>query len=177
MGMPASPKAISPARIKKWLSKIDKALRSLELVDTDQMPLQKLRIDVQWVGAVKMRTLNKKFLKKDFVTDVLSFPAPKKFTDSGYMGELVICDSQTQKQAKEQGHSMSQETDVLLVHGLLHLMGLDHERDDEQAQLMHTIEEWVLGSTVRSGPKGLTGREAGRVAGRAHKAKRAQAKS
>ena len=73
-----------------------------------------------------MRALNRQFRGKDSVTDVLSFPADSR----GFMGDIVIAAGVSQRQAREAGHSAQTELRVLALHGLLHLLGYDHEADD-----------------------------------------------
>ena len=75
-----------------------------------------------------IRGLNRRFRKKNKATDVLSFPV----VDSGHglAGDLAISVETAARQAAEQGHKLSVELRVLMLHGLLHLAGLDHETDD-----------------------------------------------
>jgi probable rRNA maturation factor len=76
-----------------------------------------------------LRALNRRFRGKNKPTDILSFPAvpsgPEKVA-----GDLAISVQTAQKQAEEQGHTLSIELRVLILHGLLHLAGYDHEADD-----------------------------------------------
>jgi probable rRNA maturation factor len=74
-----------------------------------------------------IRGLNRRFRKKNKATDVLSFPAP----DFGFgsAGDLAISVETAARQAEEQGHRLSVELRVLMLHGLLHLAGYDHEAD------------------------------------------------
>jgi probable rRNA maturation factor len=74
-----------------------------------------------------IRGLNKRFRKKNKATDVLSFPAEPGF---GIAGDLAISLETAARQAAEQGHRLSVELRVLMLHGLLHLSGMDHEMDD-----------------------------------------------
>jgi len=71
-----------------------------------------------------LRRLNRQFRGKDKSTDVLSFPAT-----ANYAGDLAISLDTAQKQANEHGHSLRDEVRVLLLHGVLHLAGMDHEAD------------------------------------------------
>lgn len=77
----------------------------------------------------ELRKLNKHFLGHDYATDVLSFPSADEGSD---LGELAISVQRAEAQAKEFGHSCLEEVRVLMLHGLLHLAGMDHERDDGQ---------------------------------------------
>lgn len=74
----------------------------------------------------RMRALNRQFRGKDYATDVLSFPAEAR----GFLGDVVIAAGVAKKQAKAQGHGLKTEIRILALHGLLHLLGYDHEVDD-----------------------------------------------
>jgi len=73
-----------------------------------------------------IRGLNRRFRKKNKATDVLSFPAEAGF---GIVGDLAISVETAARQAEEQGHRLSMELRVLMLHGMLHLAGYDHEAD------------------------------------------------
>jgi probable rRNA maturation factor len=75
-----------------------------------------------------LRRLNRDFRGKHRATDVLSFPAAEEFA-GGYAGDLAISLDTAARQAREHGHSLRDEVRVLLLHGLLHLSGMDHETD------------------------------------------------
>jgi probable rRNA maturation factor len=78
-----------------------------------------------------IRALNRRFRKKNKATDVLSFPAEPGFGLAGDLaGDLAISVETAARQAGEQGHRLSVEVRVLMLHGLLHLAGFDHETDD-----------------------------------------------
>lgn len=80
-----------------------------------------------------LRTLNQNFRKKDKATDVLSFPVEDFHGDgSRQAGDLAISLDTAQRQADEHGHSLQTEVKILMLHGLLHLAGYDHETDDGQ---------------------------------------------
>jgi len=77
----------------------------------------------------ELRRLNREFRNQDCATDVLSFPA----ADSGaFLGDIAISFAKANQQAGEHGHSVTQEVEILMLHGLLHLLGMDHENDDGQ---------------------------------------------
>jgi probable rRNA maturation factor len=77
----------------------------------------------------EVRKLNKKYRHKDWATDVLSFPVGEKLPDGFYAGDILVCWTLAKKQARENNHSMQKELLLLMIHGLLHLHGLDHEKD------------------------------------------------
>ena len=73
----------------------------------------------------RVRQLNRQYRRKDTPTDVLSFPSEER----GYLGDIVIAAGVARRQAREAGHSVPTELRILALHGLLHLLGYDHERD------------------------------------------------
>jgi len=81
----------------------------------------------------EIRRLNRQFRHKDKPTDVLSFPAAEPGQSREHTaGDLAISVPTAQRQAQESGHSLFIELQVLILHGLLHLAGYDHETDDGQ---------------------------------------------
>jgi probable rRNA maturation factor len=85
-------------------------------------------VDVLLTGDRELRRLNRDFRGKDKATDVLSFPAAAELAGE-YAGDLAISLDTAQRQADEHGHSLRDEVRVLVLHGLLHLAGMDHEVD------------------------------------------------
>jgi len=79
-----------------------------------------------------IQALNRKFRRKNKPTDVLSFPPESSAAESAYAGDLAISLETAGKQAAAHGHSLLHEVQILLLHGLLHLAGHDHERDSGQ---------------------------------------------
>lgn len=77
-------------------------------------------------GDAEVRRLNRRFRGKNSTTDVLSFPFSEK---NGFAGDLAISVDRARRQAAEQGHSLEDELRILILHGALHLTGLDHEND------------------------------------------------
>ena len=87
---------------------------------------------VAFVSDSRMKQLNEVFRGKDTTTDVLSFPyeADKFDPDKTNLGDIVISAEQAQKQAAENGLTLEGEIKQLILHGLLHLCGYDHETDN-----------------------------------------------
>ena len=85
-------------------------------------------VEILLAGDATLRRLNRDFRAKNKSTDVLSFPAPPDFA-GGHTGDLAISLQTAQRQADEHGHTLADEVRVLLLHGLLHLSGMDHETD------------------------------------------------
>ena len=84
-------------------------------------------VSVLLTGDAAIRMLNRKYRRKDKATDVLSFPAAEMA--EGIAGDLVISLETALMQAEERGHTLEMELRILLLHGLLHLAGYDHEAD------------------------------------------------
>jgi probable rRNA maturation factor len=93
-------------------------------------------LSIAIVSDRRMRALNRQFRGKDAVTDVLSFPASLSALSApsaaGFLGDIVIAGGVAARQARDAGHSVQTELRVLSLHGLLHLLGYDHETDDGQ---------------------------------------------
>lgn len=86
----------------------------------------------------KIRELNAKFRDKDKSTDVLSFPYevedwPEE--EAKIFGEIFISLPTAEKQAEEKGHDLQKELEILFVHGMLHLMGFDHQNDEQEEEM------------------------------------------
>ena len=78
----------------------------------------------------ELRRLNREFLGKDYATDVLSFPEERfRTAAAGWSGEIAISAQRARAQASVYGHSIDDEIRILMLHGVLHLTGLDHETD------------------------------------------------
>jgi probable rRNA maturation factor len=94
-----------------------KVLRALEVEPDD--------LAVAFVDDESMRELNRKFRRQNKTTDVLTFPGD----DASHLGDIVISLEQARRQAAEQKHSLALEVRYLLLHGILHALGHDHETD------------------------------------------------
>src|SRR5579863_562655 len=89
-------------------------------------------------GDERLRALNLQFRRKDKATDVLSFPALPAAADGGQGGDLAISLETALVQAAANGHTLQMEVKILILHGLLHLAGYDHERDQGQMRRRET---------------------------------------
>lgn len=99
---------------------------------------------VRLVGDRSMRAFNRDFRGADKTTDVLSFPG-EAGPDGRHLGDVVISVPQAVRQAREHGHAPSREIRRLVLHGLLHCLGYDHERDGgEMEQLERRLRRrWL----------------------------------
>jgi probable rRNA maturation factor len=113
-------------------------------------------VDVLLAGSPDLRALNRRFRGKDQATDVLSFPAgdgPR----NGFAGDIAISVDIAKQNARRLGHTAADEIKILCLHGLLHLAGFDHERDQGQMARKELNLRRRLGLV-----SGLTERNSGR---------------
>jgi probable rRNA maturation factor len=101
-------------------------------------------------GDIEMKRLNCDFLKHDHATDVLSFPSGRTL---GFIGDVAISFQHAQRQAAEYAHSIDKEVEILMLHGVLHLLGMDHEKD--RGKMARAENKW---RTAFGLPRGLIGR-------------------
>jgi probable rRNA maturation factor len=88
-------------------------------------------LTVAFVRDPGIRELNLRFRGKPHATDVLSFPAGDNL-EADYLGDIVISADTAARQAEEAGHTLEREVSELVIHGVLHLCGYDHETDQGQ---------------------------------------------
>ena len=88
-------------------------------------------------GDDALRALNRDFLGEDHATDVLSFPASETDPETGapYLGDILISIPRAQSQAEAAGHPLEAEVQLLVFHGVLHLLGYDHAEPEEKARM------------------------------------------
>jgi len=91
-----------------------------------------------FLAPAKMAELNLRYRQKKGPTDVLSFSA----LEAGYLGEVIICPARVRKNARRFKEEFPKELQRVLVHGVLHLLGYDHEQDRQKAILMKKKEEY-----------------------------------
>ena len=127
---------------------LQKAAELLELADETE-------ISVLLVDNATIQELNRDYREKDVPTDVLSFPLEEELAGevepeiiggpaARMLGDIVISVEKAVTQAAEYGHSVERELAFLLVHGLLHLLGHDHEKDEAAKKLMRSEENRIL---------------------------------
>lgn len=105
----------------------------------NKIPKTKNQLIIVFVSKNKIRQLNKQFRGKDKSTDILSFES----FEEEVLGELILCWDVLVVQAKEHSLKIEQEVCYMLVHGILHLLGYDHEKDDKQAQQMYRLQDQI----------------------------------
>lgn len=114
-----------PVDCERWRAFVEKALKAV--------PADGAGVTVAFVSDRMMRELNRMWRHKEGTTDVLSFPAGQdefEKTEGTTLGDVVISVEQASRQALEHGLEFDEEIAQLILHGLLHLCGYDHETDE-----------------------------------------------
>lgn len=137
----------------KILKKIAK-----QVLKHENQPTKHLSVGVFYVDADEIQKVNNEYRHKDKPTDVITFrmidnPEHKEInkanfpteydeaTKSIYLGEIFICVEVAEAQAQEWGHTLNREVAELFVHGMLHILGHDHEQEEER-KIMRDSEEY-----------------------------------
>lgn len=102
-------------------------------------------ISISFVDEEEIKSLNTEYRNKASVTDVLSFQLYEKedIPDFGMLGDIVVCVKIAKEQAEEFGHSLDREIYYLIVHSVLHLLGYDHELEEEKVE-MRMLEKEIM---------------------------------
>lgn len=138
-----------------WLKKVIRRVLEAELVSA------KSEVSLVITGDERVHLLNKQYLEEDRPTDVLSFPMNEQtgnqveFVDipdgKHHLGDVIISYPQAIKQAEEHRHSVNREIAILLIHGILHLLGYDHDilerkkvMNGKETDILRNVEEQDL---------------------------------
>ena len=119
---------------------------------------KRVSLSVLLCGDARMRTLNRGFRRFNQSTDVLSFPSFEASSARAaarrgeFLGDLVIDVPYAARQARRLGHGLGREVQILLAHGLLHLLGYDHETN---GGTMFRLQRRILFSAFGEGPDGV----------------------
>lgn len=102
-------------------------------------------LSILLVTASHMQQLNRRFAGNDDATDVLAFPMTDEDEETLILGDVVVCPEVARRAVVDLNHSLQREIEILLVHGILHLLGLDHQNIEERARMERRLSE-ILGS-------------------------------
>ena len=117
--------------------------RAVHLALKHQKESLQANLSVVLTDSRKLRKLNRDYLGIDAPTDVLSFPASESDPETGarYIGDILISVPYAAKSAKKAGHPLEAELQLLVVHGVLHLLGHDHAKPREKARMWKAQRE------------------------------------
>lgn len=125
---------------ERWRAFVEEAL--------EVVPARGAGVTIAFVSDRRMRELNRMWRHKEGTTDVLSFPAALAEFEKAEglsLGDVVISVEQAARQAREHGLELDEEVSQLILHGLLHLCGYDHETDDGEMNRLELVSRRRLG--------------------------------
>ncbi len=128
--------------LKEWVQGIQKEIKGLKGQG----------LVLQFLSAPEMKRLNLKYRGKARPTDVLSFAG----MEPGSLGELALCPDVIEKNARDHGLLYAQELGYVVLHGILHLLGYEHEASEAKAQVMFRLQDRIFAKLMdkRWPPKG-----------------------
>lgn len=139
------------------LNETEFALDELELVACARYVMEQMKVHpradlcLRLVDEAAMETLHVQWMDLPGPTDVMSFPMDElrpgragEDPDEGVLGDIVLCPSVAQKQAREAGHATEEELLLLTTHGILHLLGFDHADPAEEKEMFELQRQLLL---------------------------------
>lgn len=123
--------------IEKWLEALTFELKRKRILKIQQT---RQELTLVFLDRPAAKKINFEFRGRNYATDVLSFDS----VDPGSLGELVMCPEVLKKQAQEHQLTYQQELGYMLLHGVLHLLGYDHETNENDARVMFEIQDAVF---------------------------------
>lgn len=124
--------------LSEWVTFVEKQLRRKKI----GKDFYKKELIIVMLESAEAKKLNKQFRGKNYATDVLSFEG----MEPNSLGELIFCAPVLKRQAKEHDLSFRKEFAYLLLHGLLHLLGYEHEGDERAAKKMYALQDDIFKS-------------------------------
>ena len=127
-------------------------LKKVALAILDLVGQKNTELSVALIGDREMQQLNAQYRGKDYPTDVLSFPVETAVPlSTPLLGDVIISVDKAAAQARELRRTLDNEMITLLIHGIVHLMGYDHERSAQDAKIMTRLEKKILGQLCERG--------------------------
>lgn len=136
--------------ITDWVNRIAVELQGHSKFDErlENLKWSGAELTIAFLDTKQARALNKMYRGRDYATDVLSFIDD---TD-GVLGEIAICPDVVKKQAKEHDLSFDEELGYMILHGMLHLLGFDHEKSKREDKIMLSLQDSIFETLVASLP-------------------------
>lgn len=128
--------------LNKWIKGIVVELSRKKIIDNEKKAQE---LSLVFLNENDAKKLNWNYRCKDYPTDILSFSSD----DPASMGELVLCPQVISRQAKEHGLSVDDELGYIVLHGVLHLLGFDHEKNKVEEDRMMALQDEVF-ETLRN---------------------------
>ncbi|HHF08565.1 MAG: rRNA maturation RNase YbeY [Thermotogae bacterium] len=128
------------------LEKLENLIKNVVVNELGKEPDSEL--DIMLTNDAEIASLNAKYRKKEGPTDVLSF---EYGLDEDVIGDIMVSLETIEQQAKSYGNSFEEELSLMLIHGLLHILGYDHEADDEEAKVMFQRQQKYFDKFVKEG--------------------------
>ena len=120
-------------------------LKEVALAILDLLGRSDTELSLALIGDREMQQLNAQYRGKNYPTDVLSFPVESDAPlHKPLLGDVVICVDKAAEQARERRRTLDEEMVTLLIHGIVHLMGYDHEQSAKDAKIMTRLEKKIL---------------------------------
>lgn len=123
--------------LSSWVGEVVRELKGRRALPEEH---ENKELSLVFLKEMDAKQLNWNFRQKDYATDVLSFETE----DPESLGELVLCPAVLKKQAKENKHTYELELGYMVLHGILHLLGHDHEAGEDQARSMMSLQDNVF---------------------------------
>ncbi|KYG64972.1 rRNA maturation factor [Bdellovibrio bacteriovorus] len=123
--------------VQQWVSDVAIELRKKKIISAKQIAQE---LTLVFLDKKPAQKINFEFRGKDYATDVLSFDS----MDPSSFGELVLCPEVLKRQSKEHGLTYQQELGYMLLHGILHLLGYDHELGEKEATEMFGLQDDIF---------------------------------
>lgn len=130
---------LSEETLNKWMKGIAAELLKKKVIDPGKKGLE---VSLVFLNENDAKKLNWNYRCKDYPTDILTFGSD----DPTSMGELVLCPQVISRQAKEHGLTLDDELGYIVLHGVLHLLGFDHEKNKVEEEKMMTLQDEVFES-------------------------------
>ncbi len=148
----------SPSKWRRLQAMVQSLERGVGLGDVE--------LSIGFITDAEMKALNSQFRGMHTTTDVLSFPndyefvvqSPSHAAETEYLGDIAISIDVASRQCRDLGHSLLDELAVLIIHGFVHLLGVDHERSQKEARFQAECEMTLLAGSGLDHQKALCGR-------------------
>lgn len=136
-----SSRRVPRAFLTSYLNDVFKELRRRKVFRAHS----RMEMTLVFLDSTEARKINKSYRGKNYPTDVLSFAprGPEFAGEGGSLGELVLCPEVINRQARENVHSYRDELAYMTLHGILHLLGYDHEKSDTEAKKMYRLQDAI----------------------------------